>query len=431
MTARQARLIPVATAEDFEIQVSTSGTDPIAPGSITISTQAEADAWGAFRTIGGARAALPRLVTHHVTIRLPAGTWVTEADPFSFGDLTYPQVTGVGWITVAGDDSWSQVAGTPVSMAVTSSDGLGNVTLAADPSLTANAFRGYYLLVLSGKDAGQFKPIRSHTGAAFVVAGGFSGGLDGTSVVRIVERATTIQVASSSVTMDGGLAIHPSHWTLELWGVNIVADPGDASWYMSPRQISLGLSGGTRLVEGGIFGGMANFAFEDCVIDVSAGDWASSAINVQGGLVRTSWGSSRPMLVIGDGVTAAKPAIVVGSVGGNSGLGVGAGVFMFGNQCFDGWTRSCILAKYTGATVWLAASSGQFPRSDQAADYAIVCEKGATAYLADLSGFATSTFKGTSNDFDLDGLVNDSWSNLNAAIGKVMSSSRLSAIMED
>lgn len=430
MGARPSRTEPRSTEGAFEIAISTTGMDP--PDRLVIKNQAEATAWGAFASIAGAVAALPEHLLHAVTLRLPSGTWVLPSS--QLGDIA--RIRTDANLTLAGADQWTQTPGTPASMAVVSSDGAGNVTLAADPGLTANEFEGHYLIVLSGKDAGQYKPIVTHGGTAVVVAGGFSGGLDGTSVVQIATRATTIEVneqgtAYPSVVLDFACkSLLNNSMSLELWGVNIVPPTGRNTWWISGRQGTIMLSGGTRFVEGGIFGGLFNVLFQDCVIDVSGGYWAGTAVSLQGGFARTSWGSSRPMLLIGDGAAAAS-AIAVGSYGGNSGIGPGGGAYIFGAQHFSKWVQAFIKGQYTGCAVTINVSSGVPIRSDQSAAYAVLLEKGAVAYVQNLATFATSTFKGSTNDFSLDGSVVDSWSNLDADSDETMTSTRLSMILKD
>jgi len=409
------------TVEALTFTVSTGGVDPTSP--VTFGTQAEVTAWGAFRTIAAAIAAAPEYLKHTVTVQLPSGLW--DLDAAQFGNIGRLQPTLTGWLCVKGHNSWSQVAGTPASMAVTSSDGGGNVTLAADPGLVADAFLGYYLLVLSGTGAGLYKPIETHTGAAFKVSDSYASGLDATSVVQIVERASTIRMNSLGLLISGTVG-HVNYWDIEFWGMNMVPPSGESWWYLGTEKISLGLTNGTIIRDGGFFSGLSNIALHACIIDTR--NYGGNAINLQGGMLRTV--NSRYYLHLFIGSGGSSIGISLAAAGGNAGYGGGAAAYLLGIHAFINWGNAFIQGRYDGTNIRIGSSDDGVLASDQSADVAIQLVKGAKVFVGVSATYAASTFKGSVNDVSLDGVGVD-WSDVDADANKSYIGPRLSAVMDD
>lgn len=301
----------------------------------------------------------------------------------------------------------------------------GVVTLQSDPSLPAETYRGYYLLVLSGTGAAQYKPIRSYSGAQIVCAGSFSP-MDGTSVVQIVERATTIELNDTQVDFNGRLS-HTGYWQLDFHRLNIVPPTGETSAYFAMNNVTFGLTGGTRCVKMGAWLGMCNIILEDVIFDTRG--WDYTGITIQGGLVRVNWGSSRPFLLLGSNAVGHSAISLSGGLGSNSGLGAGASVFIFGKQAFDDWDTAFISANFIGAVGEIQVSGGFYPDTDQSADTAIVLKNGAQVAVDSLSSLAASTFKGSVTDVDLDGTLL-TWATIDGYADKFAISSKGTNLVE-
>jgi hypothetical protein len=410
------------TKEAFSVALdSVSGADPTTP--LTIESQAESDAWGAFKTIPGAIDALPDEYKHMVTLQLTSGKWVLDSN--SFGRTSRFRPTFDGWIRIAGASGWTQAAGSPASMAV-QSHSAGVVTLQSDPGLAANTYKSYFLLVLSGTGAGQFKSIRFYSGAVITCNGTFSPGLDSTSVVQIVEANTSIELNDTLVRFDGR-ASHWALWQLEFYHVDIVP-PSTSTWaYINTENVSYAITGGSRCVGVALWGGVTNIGLEDFAMDTRGWDWPG--VVIQGGQVRTITGTSRPISFLGVNAAGHSAIQLLGAIGGNGGIGSGASLYMFGKHAFDEWAEAYVKIEYVGAIASINEGGGWYPVSDQSAPVAILILNGAQASVNDVSGFASSTFKGTAGDLDLDG-IQITWAQLDADPDKAAMSTRSSAAME-
>jgi hypothetical protein len=404
------------TEEDFTVALdSSSGNDPT--DGLIIYNQTSSDAWGAFKTIPAAVRALPQSIEHLVQLQLPDGNWLLNSG--GLGDFTRhhaqktpiinPSVpTGIEFTSLNG---FTQVAGTPASMAVQSSSG-GVVTLQSDPGLGADAFITYHLLVLSGTGAGQYKVIRTHAGTSFTEAGTYSPSLDVTSVVQIVEPAATLQIPSGlgagndeNVTIQGpGIS---KNSLLRLGRVNIIGD----NWaWIQPFDITMLIHDGLRIVEGGIQGGDTKVFIETCMIDAGGGWLGSPAILMTGGSVRDSVGTSRAFLFRGN-ATVGQPAISLqGNTGSNSNGDSAQTGYFFGAHAFDNWDYTFIYAQTKMSFVQIQGPNP--PRGTPSPDYAVVLDSGAVLEVDTLAEMA-GQFVGSVNDALVDGVGID-WTTIDA-----------------
>jgi hypothetical protein len=408
---------PLVTQEAFTITVDSGGTDPAA--AFRVTSQAEADAHGDFLTVGGAIGALyGLLLSHLVTIQLPAGNWNLVAGELDQMWRVLPTgVDAYGSIRISGDPGWTQVAATTEELA--SSDGAGNVTFASDPAPVPDA-KAYYLYVVSGTGAGQFKPIRTQAGVNGTVAGRFSPALDGTSLIRIAEPATTLIFNKLFPIFRGFVEGNFSNLA-EFWHLNLETNPVNG-WF-SVKSISLKFDGGTRFNNMGLAGTLCQFSFGDVSFDHRIYSWTS--VHIRSGLLRGITGS-RTALFLGGGV--AFPAIDIQSGGSSyASFGIGNDCLLFGHFAFDGWTGPYIKAEGGSSTVTLGPWT---PRSDQGGSVAVALVNGADCRIVDMTEVTGSTFKGATVDVDLDGNTM-TWATIDADAEKTARSSRGSIVMEE
>lgn len=215
-------LIPDETTEALTLQVDPEDSGCSDWTGVRARSQAEADALGVFCTLGGAVEVIPTVVKHAVTISHADGTY-----PLVVGDWRRFQTVGAR-ITLTSSSVTVRASGVTGTEAVTSSTD-NVVTLASNPGYGADAYRSAFLTVVSGTGSGQIKPIRTHTGTSWEVAGRLSPNLDGTSVVDIVVPATIFTLAADAEWYLG-LGYHvtaASFVGLNIVGVDFSASPGD------------------------------------------------------------------------------------------------------------------------------------------------------------------------------------------------------------
>lgn len=381
---------------------SGSGTDQAA----RVFDTASAAAYGSFATVGSAVASLPPILDHNIEIRLTDGIHIMGSET-DFARFAWGLGGKLGPFPENGFVSFTSLngrviqAGT-VAMAVTSSAGIAGahvVTLAADPSLTADAFRSTYLEVTTGTGAGQFKPIRSHTGAAFSVAGTFNPALDATSVVEIRAPAAQIQIAETGLRFI--FARHGIGVGIDFKNIDVIKT--GAVSFTTWDGGSVFLNEGARVIDQLWDFRDANLVLGDCVIanEVLIG---LNMLNFEGGFIRTKTGSSAPALIR----SVLPTAIQIFSRAQSS------GAFLFGGHQFDGFTASVLKLDGPLVSCDFGSSSGATPASDGVATYAAEIKNGAI-YQCNAGDLALldASFTGATDDVLFDG-VSTSWSTADA-----------------
>lgn len=259
----------VSTDEAFTLTVdAVNGIDPTVP--TVIKNQSRATAYGSFKTMSGAISTLPENLYHNITISLLDGThsisdfrMLGNVSRFNFG--WNAGITG-GQLIIKSANGLTTVSGTS-SMSVASISSNREFTLTVDPGFADDAYAGYFVKVISGSGSGQIKAIRRHSGADFRVAGRFSPGLSGTSVVQIVEAAALIDL-----TPVGGFGVvqldSPNLWSgfenIIFDAVDMIATSGG---FIIFRGAAVRLRGGCRFLGIQIDAGVSGITLDNTVID--------------------------------------------------------------------------------------------------------------------------------------------------------------------
>lgn len=415
-----------ATLEDFTITLdSVGGSDP--SSEVTLTTQAEATAQGAFQTVPAVMDALPNNINHIVTLQFPNGTFALGAlefgrmDRFNFGWATQSGFTKTsGALRFTSTNGLVQAPATS-TYAVISSDGVGNVVLAADPGFSADQHRSAFLRVSSGTGAGQIKPVRTHLTVNWQVAGSFNPVLDGTSVVEVVVPAARIETSTSSADIKTK--------NTQVGYINIIFDAIDLSTLQAfasiqPIGCTMSLQGGARLLDLLLWMSMCNVVHDTCVIDT--GTIAFTAVSIQSGLFRTKTGHSEPMLLRG---ASATNAFALFSAGDDGGLGQGSMLYLFGAHALDGFAGVLVEAHRKTALARLNTSSGSpTPRSDGTAATAIRAVNGAQVTSDDTTQLGLTLT--ATVDIDIDS-VTKTYAELNADPNKSLVGPLLSLVAEE
>lgn len=294
----------VATEEAFTLTIDAiNGVDPTIP--TVIRKQSQSTAYGSFKTMSAAIATLPENLYHNITISLLDGTHsisdfrtLGNVSRFNFG--WNAGVTG-GQLIIKSASDLITVNGTS-SMSVASASSNREFTLTADPGFADDAYAGYFVKVVSGSGSGQIKAIRRHSGADFRVAGRFSPGLSGTSVVEIVEAAALI-----NLTPAGGFGVvqvdSPNLWSgfehIIFDAVDIMATSGG---FIIFRGAAVRLKNGCRFLGVQIDAGVSGIVLDNTVIDGNGvafaaqgpalllcfGGWVASGSSNSSWLIRNS-----------------------------------------------------------------------------------------------------------------------------------------------
>jgi len=366
---------------------SVGGADPTSRARM--STQAEIDAWGSFKTIAGALSVIPStlIIPYHATLQFPAGEWTWNASEFyelarfntSFG------------IVFRGHNSWVQVPTTPASMAVSSEAG-GVVTLTAPHGLPADTYKAHYLYVLSGTGVGEYRAITGYSvgGSNFTLVSGYETTLDVTSVVQIADPATVFTISGAS-SLYGELN---SRNLLLLYHVKMQG----SGTSLNLNSINLSTDGGCRFVDVVIVAWDSLIGLDDNLIDARAS--ALSAIQITGGTFRQQ-STDNPTLVFGSG--AAVTALRILGAGQKAYTGQGTSAIVYGSSMyFQGWGPSYIDLNGTDTVANLKYFGGVYLGSDQLATTAVILRNGAQLLVTDAADIAASTFGGVSSDVTID-----------------------------
>ena len=391
------------TEENFTLTLSLTGTDPTSPRRIR--TQAEADAWGAFKTIKAALAALPDLIGHRIDLQFPAGVWNVGTEEFRdysrfrcYTDQEH-SIPIIG-ICLTGDNSWEQIAGTTL-MAVQSYSG-NIIVLQADPGLVEDAFMAYYLVVTSGTGAGQFKPIRHHSGTSIQIAGAYSPALNSTSVVQISKRATTLNWLTTAgyIEICGG----NNYWTnpeLNFMHINVESTAPTSYTTLTQQNAPIYFGEGCRTKNIRISCQESRIWMDDCIFDhstrIATGN-NTHIILIQGGTIRNRYSSSRVQFFCGNPSYPLTSAIYLYAIGDSK----EACGYLYAGLVFQGFYDSYF--RFLGnCQILMGSTTGFLYASDQDAEAAIRLDLGArcTIYYP-MTGIIASSFKGSVTDVRVD-----------------------------
>lgn len=394
------------TQENFTIAVNSgTGTDPTVPTLIT--TQAEATARGTFASIPAAIASLPQVIKHVVTITLPDG--VTQLDARGLGDITrfvfedldqsgdttaktpgqivFTYVSATGWVT----------APTTTSYTIQSIDTVQNAfTLNADPGFVANTYRTYFYRILSGTGAGSYRPIRSHTGAVFKVAGDVAGALN--SVIEICTPAVTIRTSA------GGYNLQPQkrRATTAMLSANVVFRRVGITGTRTPTDyVSMSVTGGSVSFDSGcrfigVLSALQNACIEfSNVVVYKPVSGSFGAITLLGGAMAARSNSS-PLFVY-----APNNTYTVYAAGTTYER---CTIMVYGRSAFTGATWASIGLEGM-AIFYNSNSGGTAPINDNGPPYAVDVWSQSQVVLMSIGGIITGgLFGGTSGDISLDGI---------------------------
>lgn len=406
---------PRATQEAFTINVNSTGEDPL--GQLRLTSQVEANAWGTFLTVGAAIATLYDLLLKHiVTIQLPAGIWNLTAGELDQMWRANPTVTGR--IRIAGDPGWEQLAGTSQVTGV-SSDLLGNVVLSSDPAPAVDA-KGTYLYVVSGAGAGQYKPIRTHSGTAMTIGGAFSPSLS-SSIVQ-VSKPPTLLVFGEAIPDFKGKPESVQSPLVEFY--HLVLETTVPNAWLASQNIAIQFDGGLIFNNIGAFFFFASTIFGDVIFDVRT--YAYTAIDIRGGIA-AALGTGKVLFLLG---ASSYPAVLlVGVTGGYMQFGVVSAFYSENWLTVDGWTGSYIKVSGYGSYVTVYTLESYRLRSDQLGSEALSVIDGGFAWMGDFTRLSNSTFKGATVDALLDGNI-ISWAEVAVDPDKSMRSHLDSYLME-
>lgn len=408
-------LLARVTQEAFTITVSGAGADPTY--ELRLTSQAGADAWGAFLTVGGAISALyDMLLQHDVTFQLPAGVW--NLSPGELDQAWRVNPTKNGAMKIAGDPGWAQVPTTSEVLAV-SSDSSGNVVLASDPFAAVDA-KATYLYVVSGTGINQYLPIRTHSGVNVTVAGIFNPPLDGTSLVRVSRPATELVFGEQITTFKGKPEVM-DHFLFDFSHLELNTSP--AYGWFETSTASLRFGDGTIFHDIGIWSYMSANILGNVIFDVR--DYAYPCIFVQSGYIRTEDTGSVHFFLAN---SLAWPAVFISGNSAYSSFGIAAFLFLSGFAAFDGFTGPYVEVTGSHTALDITVGGSTTWRSDQGGSSAIKVTDGATASIASSVHFEASTFKGAAVDIDLDGSTL-AWTELGADPDNSMISQRGSVVM--
>lgn len=407
--------------EPFNIDVDNgSGADPAEP--IRLHNQSESTAYGAFATVDAAIDALPDIIRHDITIRLTDGVHSSTQMRFDRIDWGTDGMEG-GFTPETGNVIFTSLNGRviesgTVAMAVSSSSGVPGshiVTLQADPGHAADQFQDYLLEVTSGTGAGQYKPIRSHTGTNFDIAGTFGPALDNTSVVEIRRPAANIEFTETLPTIK--FKKHSTSFGIDFNTVDLTNSNALSGITFEGGNVRI--SGGARVIDMIFQFINANFVYQTCVIanDVPGG---FAVLTFSGGFFRTSSGTSEPIFMRSSAYARAFNFNVKDKA---------CGCFIFGGHQFDGFTGPVIRANGSLVSLNIVDSGSAVPITT-GASHAVHLENGAVLYCdpGNLSSFS-STFVGTTADIDFDDTDLD-WSDVDSDPDKFAISSKGSKIWE-
>lgn len=411
------------TEEDFTLQVLPgSGTDH----KVRITNSGMAAAIGAFASVEGALDALPDHIRGTVRIELDDGVHQV-GDEFCarFARHTFAKDAK---IVLASLNGLVQTAGT-TSMGVTSSaGGMGAhaVTLDSDPGLVADAYQDHFLYVVSGTKTGVFKPIRSHTGVTFNIAGDFETNLDNTSVVEIRQPAATLEfigdtfnhiVLPKAVDLKSGLVLESIDCTNGSGAASVL------NFYNGAIQ----LLEGTRILDLLIWCSGTIVVHQVAVVAIDLAGGLSVMHFYRGGYIRSDYGGTSALYlrssVLGIGIR-------IQGAGASTASPPPAGFLYFGQQ-FDGFTDVCIEVNGPHCRMILGETSGnEAPACDNSPDYAVRLKNGAHLYiieLADIFAALQATFEGTIASVQVDGVDVD-WSEVEADEDNIVMGPRGSSI---
>ena len=395
------------TVEDITIAMDSVGGSDNANG-LHYNTQAQFTALGAFKTIPAVIEALPNRIAHDITLEFPDGIFALSAD--AFGNFDRFSFEGNPAIYFQSANGLVRETAT-TTYAVSAASSKREVVLQADPGFSANDHRGKYLRVISGTGAGQYKPIRSHSGVNWPTAGRWSPILNATSVVEILVPAATLQ----SPLFDTVIETRP----VRSFERNIIFEAIDVTSTEAFAKLTLRgafvrLDDGARLLDMGmtIYGGGVNLG--DCVVYVNL---SSTGIAVLGGYVRSSSGA-KAWLISGARI-AGISLLSLGPQGGSTAF-IWEGAIDDTDYLNAGNPGHAI--RLLGGNVHMSWASDAVQGADNDG-FGVYLDNGASLTGVDSAKVVaeSDTLTGTFGDLGIEGVAK-TWSDLDGAVNKQLTS---------
>jgi hypothetical protein len=404
------------TQEDFTITMDpVGGSDPARP--IKLTSQADADANGSFKTMPAVIASLNgTLIVHEVTIEFPDGTFTlddeflgdTEGIEFGMALKTGFSPLGGAIILTSANNLIRETATTAMAVAAATAD---QVILGSDPGFSVDQHARKYLRVVSGTGAGQVKAIRTHTTVTFDMAGLFSPVLDATSVVEVVRAAATLST-SLDFAMLGTEITSNAYRGFIFDAIDLVST---AAFPGFQAKGNIEFRGGARVRRMALFTGGTNLLLKTMVWDLE--DNFFDVITLQSGIIRSS-GNADAFYIHGSSNPGSHGIEVSGGAGGFASAAGTVALFLFG--CFiDNCGGDAINAKFYSLC---NLANPNAIRVSGITGYGINLSKGARCEVDVGDYFPAVTGEelvGGTGEILLDGVAK-TWANVNAAPGNVI-----------
>lgn len=387
------------TLGDFTIDVNTAtGTD----SNVVLIEQAGATAHGAFATVEGALDAIPDHVIHTVTISLADGITPLNAT-FPFGDMSrFVFMAGGSVLDDMGKILFTSASGLTIEGGTVQMDvASGSETLLvlqSDPGLTVDQFKGSFVEVVAGTGIGQVRGIRTHTGVNFTVPAQWNPPLDGTSKVEIRKPAAEMTITPTLFSVNGSVPFSTAGAPaagLEFDRIDVSHATGT---FFSLVSLPLTIGTGCRMIRTGIVSRGGDVYLRSCILDGKAA--ASVGIFLDNSFLRSV--QTTEAWVITD---MTLNGILVSSTNN------GVAAFLF-----QGSVEGCP----TGIMVLGALSKAKLDsRIDGLnSQYGVEVSEGAVAQVVPTA----NTITGSTNDFRLDGVDEETYAELtanNSIIGSI------------
>lgn len=395
------------TQDDFTINVNpATGVNPTVPTLIT--TQAEATAYGAFATIPAVVRSLPQTLRTQVTIQLADG--IHQLGDDLFGDLAkfnfeYSEIApsyggaliikGLNWVIAPGTSNYTVQSVDSVT---------GTITLNADPGLSVDQVRAYILLGVSGTGAGSYRPIRSHTGITWKIAGDIPFGVN--SVVQVVSPASIVRCpVNSSQRQALPAMLYGPRESITFSRFDLVPHSSLTNYPLSILNGEIHYADGFRAMQVRLLLYQSKFRQSCCVLYNSVTTNAVIYL-YQGSSFEMFYGVSRPILAYCTG----NWGIYINAASLSSRLSSSGGLVI------DGPTRAAIYLNGPGASSFIYLSASQPSRCSVPYVFQII--NGADCQMQ-FPEVVSSELRGTTNDVYVDGNGYD-WSTIDSDDSKTL-----------
>ena len=166
-------------------------------------------------TVAGARALVPKLVQHPVTITIAAGTYAGDS-LFAFAYTPATTAAGAYISFIGAQQAFTVATGTNSGTATgvgTDSDGFSTLTDSGQ-TWTASNLQGRFLAITGGTGSGQTLPIYENTGTIISVVGTYSPAPVAGSTYEIRTPAVIVTTGVNQMALPGSAAGNPSTFNI-------------------------------------------------------------------------------------------------------------------------------------------------------------------------------------------------------------------------